>query len=354
MKVLITGGAGFIGSHLADRLLARGDEVLVIDNFATARRDNLGEHERLTLVEGTIVDPELVQRTFAGFEPDVVAHAAASYKDPDDWSEDAATNATGTANVVKASKTAGVRRLVYFQTALCYGLHPLEQPITLDHPLRPGDSSYAISKTAGEHYVRAERPRLGLAPARERVRAAQRQRPSADLLPAPDRGQAVLRDGHAARLHLRAGPDRPRRRRRSTARARAAPTTPPRAPTTRSRSCSTRPSARSQLDPAPEVEVRDRNPDDAFTILLDPSRTSRGVRLDAEDAARGGRRGRDRVLPRPRDRQRRTPTSGSSRRSNRPSERARRDQRPRRRRRRVRRRATSSASCSPATRHACS
>src|SRR5690242_14984915 len=154
MRVLITGGAGFIGSHLTDRLLARGDEVLAIDNFATARHDNLGEHERLELIEGTIVDPQLVVKAFSDFEPQVVAHAGASYKDPDDWTEDSATNAVGTANVVKASEAAGVKRLVYFQTALCYGVQPLEQPITLDHPLRPEDSSYAISKTAGEYYVR--------------------------------------------------------------------------------------------------------------------------------------------------------------------------------------------------------
>ena len=154
MRVLITGGAGFIGSHLANRLLERGDEVLAIDNYATARRDNLGEHRNLTVVEGTIVDGDVVRSAIDTFSPEVVAHAAASYKDPENWSEDAATNAVGTANVVKAAEAAGVTRLVYFQTALCYGLHPLEQPITLDHPLRPDDSSYAISKTAGEHYVR--------------------------------------------------------------------------------------------------------------------------------------------------------------------------------------------------------
>jgi UDP-glucose 4-epimerase len=154
VRVLITGGAGFIGSHLADRLLARGDEVLAIDNYATARRDNLREHANLTVVEGTIVDTDVVRSAFDTFSPNVVAHAAASYKDPEAWSEDAATNAVGTANVVRAAEPAEVDRLVYFQTALCYGLHPLEQPITLDHPLRPGDSSYAISKTAGEHYVR--------------------------------------------------------------------------------------------------------------------------------------------------------------------------------------------------------
>ena len=83
-------------------------------------------------------------------------HAAASYKDPEAWAEDAATNTLGTANVVRAAERADVERLIYFQTALCYGTQPLEQPITLDHPLRP-DSSYAISKTAGEQYIELSR-----------------------------------------------------------------------------------------------------------------------------------------------------------------------------------------------------
>ncbi len=153
-NVLITGGAGFIGSHLTDRLLERGDHVVVIDNFATARHDSLPERENLTLVEDTITDEAAVQRAFAKAEPHVVVHAAASYKDPDAWAEDSRTNAVGTANVVRAAQAAGVSRFVYFQTALCYGLHPHEQPITLSHPLDPKDSSYAISKTAGEWYVR--------------------------------------------------------------------------------------------------------------------------------------------------------------------------------------------------------
>jgi UDP-glucose 4-epimerase len=153
MKILITGGAGFIGSHLADRLLARGDEVVVIDNFATGRRDNLEPRSKLQLIEGTIADPAVVDDAFTRATPEVVVHAAASYKDPNDWAEDARTNVVGTANVVNAASRAGVRRLIYFQTALCYGLHPIEQPITLNHPIRPEGSSYAISKTGGEQYV---------------------------------------------------------------------------------------------------------------------------------------------------------------------------------------------------------
>jgi UDP-glucose 4-epimerase len=153
-NVLITGGAGFIGSHLVDRLLDQGDRVLVIDNFATARRDSLPEHPSLMLTEDTIADEALVANAFESFEPDVVVHAAASYKDPDAWAEDSRTNAVGTANVVRASERSGVQRIIYLQTALCYGLHPQEQPITLSHPLDPSASSYAISKTAGEHYIR--------------------------------------------------------------------------------------------------------------------------------------------------------------------------------------------------------
>jgi UDP-glucose 4-epimerase len=153
-NVLVTGGAGFIASHLTDRLLERGDNVLVIDNFATARRDTLSERDGLRVVEGSIADTKLVDELFEEFKPAVVAHAAASYKDPDDWDEDARTNAVGTANIVQAAERTGVGRLVYFQTALCYGIHPEEQPITLNHRLDPSASSYAISKTAGEWYVR--------------------------------------------------------------------------------------------------------------------------------------------------------------------------------------------------------
>lgn len=152
MKVLVTGGAGFIGSHLVEHLLAQKNDVLVVDNLSTGRASNLPKSDKLEFVEGTIADPALVDRIFTKFAPDVVIHAAASYKDPNNWVEDTETNALGTANVVQAAKKANVKRFIYFQTALCYGTKPLEQPITLNHPMRP-DCSYAISKTAGEQYL---------------------------------------------------------------------------------------------------------------------------------------------------------------------------------------------------------
>ena len=278
-KVLITGGAGFIGSHLTDRLLARGDEVLVIDNFSTARRDSLEPHERLTWSRGRSPTPSSSSGAFA-FGPEVVVHAAASYKDPDGLGRGRRTNVVGTANVVQAAERAGASRgSSTSRPPSATASSRSSSRSRSSHPLRPGDSSYAISKTAGEHYVQLGGARLRSRSGWPTSTGRATSGPAADVLPPPDRRQAVLRDGHAPRLHLRRRPDRPASSARSTARAQPAPTTPPRAPTSPSRSCSTPPSPRSacRLD---EVEVRERGEDDAFTILLDPARTHRDVRLD--------------------------------------------------------------------------
>ena len=133
-------------------MLDEGHEALALDNYTTGRRDNLSPREGLTLVDDTIEDSAVVTGVFNDFKPDFVVHAAASYKDPGAWDADVRTNTLGTVNVVEAARAALVERLLYFQTALCYGTTPIEQPVTLDHPIRP-DSSYAISKTAGEQYI---------------------------------------------------------------------------------------------------------------------------------------------------------------------------------------------------------
>lgn len=153
MKALISGACGQVGSHVAEMLLARGDEILGIDNFATGRREHLPEQPRLRIVEGSIADKPLVERLVGDFKPDVLIHTAASYKDPEDWYSDTLTNCVGGANLVQAAQRNKVGRFIYFQTALCYGLKPLHQPIRLDHPKNPGNSSYSISKTAAEDYL---------------------------------------------------------------------------------------------------------------------------------------------------------------------------------------------------------
>lgn len=151
MRLLITGGAGCLGSNLIERYLPQGHEILVIDNFATGRREVVPPVSGLTVIEGTIADEPTVRRAFDSFKPTHVIHSAAAYKDPADWREDTATNVTGTINVIEAAKRAGVKRLVNFQTALCYG-RPDTVPIPVEHPARP-ITSYGISKTAGEKYV---------------------------------------------------------------------------------------------------------------------------------------------------------------------------------------------------------
>ena len=141
MKIFVTGGSGLVGSTIVDLLLARGDEVLAIDNFVTGRRDNLAPHQRLRLVEDSIANGAVVTGLVGDFRPDVIIHTAASYKDPDDWESDAQTNCVGSVNVARACKEFKIGRLIYFQTALCYGIKPLEQPITLAHPINPVNSS---------------------------------------------------------------------------------------------------------------------------------------------------------------------------------------------------------------------
>jgi UDP-glucose 4-epimerase len=273
-NVLITGGAGFIGSHLTDRLLERGDRVLVVDNFATARRDTLPAHGDLTLIEDTIADAVLVQRVFDEFEPEVVVHAAASYKDPEAWAEDSRTNVVGTANVVRAARAVGVSRLVYFQTALCYGLHPNEQPITLSHPLDPKDSSYAISKTAGEWYVRLSGldwisfrlanvygPRNLSGPLPTFFQRLSQRKPCfvmdtrRDFIFVDDLVQVAMKaidgDGESGVYHVSSGSD----------------------VSIKDLFDATVKAMQIELDE--EVEVRPRDSDDAPSILLDPSKTER-------------------------------------------------------------------------------
>lgn len=276
MRVLITGGAGFIGSHLADQLLARGDQICVIDNFATGRRDNLKAHDQLQLVEGSIADSALVDSTFTAFKPEVVVHAAAAYKDPDNWLEDAQTNVVGGVNIAKACMAQAVKRLIYFQTALCYGLNPLEEPITLTHPYyggtHDGGSSYAISKTAAEQYIamsgldfvsfrlaNAYGPRNLSGPLPTFYHRLTQGKPCfvmdtrRDFIFVNDLVEAVVKavDGRGSKgyYHISSGSDY----------------------SIKELFDATLDALQIQLEK--DVEVRPRNPDDAFTILLDPSKT---------------------------------------------------------------------------------
>ena len=171
MKILVTGCAGFIASHLIEELLSEKnklrsdfviDRIVGVDNFATGREDNMDSFKdddrfdfyKLDIAELMPLGMPVMEDLFNKFEPDVIVHAAAAYKDPDDWVEDCRVNVYGTSILVKLAKKYGVKRIVYFQTSLCYGLKPLEQPITLNHPIRPEGSTYAITKTACEDLMK--------------------------------------------------------------------------------------------------------------------------------------------------------------------------------------------------------
>jgi nucleoside-diphosphate-sugar epimerase len=155
MRMLVTGGGGFIGSHLAAHLASLGNEVRIIDNFATGRRSNvLGLPEDVELVEGDIQSYERVHNAVAGC--DVVFHQAALPSIPRSVQDPLTSNATnvmGTLNVLLAARDAGVRRVVYASSSSVYGVNQ-ELPKREDMASMP-ISPYAVGKLAGEGYCRS-------------------------------------------------------------------------------------------------------------------------------------------------------------------------------------------------------
>jgi UDP-glucose 4-epimerase len=153
--VLVTGGAGFIGSHLTRRLLADGYEVRVLDNFATGKRENLEDVEdSIELVEGDIQSYERVHNAVRGCE--LVFHQAAMPSVPrsiQDPLTSTSVNVTGTLNVLLASRDEGVERVVYASSSSVYGANPA-LPKHEDMPTLPM-APYAVSKLAGEGYCRS-------------------------------------------------------------------------------------------------------------------------------------------------------------------------------------------------------
>lgn len=151
MKCLVTGGGGFIGSHLSQFLVARGDEVIVLDNFSTGKRENLRGVD-VRLIEGDIRDfsclTEAVQGVDTVFHQAALCSVARSVGDPRSTHD---VNTTGTLNVFEASRKAGVRRVVFASSSSVYGDSaslPKEETMPTA-PLSP----YAISKLVGEHYA---------------------------------------------------------------------------------------------------------------------------------------------------------------------------------------------------------
>ncbi|WP_019633247.1 NAD-dependent epimerase/dehydratase family protein [Actinomadura atramentaria] len=158
MRVLVTGSAGFIGSHLVDRLVADGHEVVGVDDLSSGSN----VRDDVELWEMDVADPALLDRV-AAFAPDAACHLAAqvsvrvSVGDP---ARDARVNVLGTANVLEAVRRAGGRKVVFTSSCAVYGV-PDALPVPADAPLRPA-SPYAASKTSGEVYCGMYRALHGL------------------------------------------------------------------------------------------------------------------------------------------------------------------------------------------------
>jgi len=154
MKILVTGGAGFIGSHLVDRLVAEGYKVRVIDNLSNGRLENLSHHSGIDIITGDLKNPQDAQRAIDGV--DAVFHFAAnpevrvSTTSPDiHFSE----NVVATFNLLEAMRKKDVKEIVFASSSSVYG-EPPQIPVDEDAPMRPV-SVYGASKAACEHLIHA-------------------------------------------------------------------------------------------------------------------------------------------------------------------------------------------------------
>lgn len=162
MKILVTGGAGFIGSHLVERLLGRGDNVLVLDNLndfydPAIKIDNLSAAVKMpgmTFIKGDILDGRLMDRVFEDYDCDVIVHLAAragvrpSIEQPGLYVD---VNCRGTINLLEQARKHGIKRFVFASSSSVYGnvkAVPFHEDARVDRPVSP----YAATKAAGEMY----------------------------------------------------------------------------------------------------------------------------------------------------------------------------------------------------------
>ncbi|WMJ16346.1 SDR family NAD(P)-dependent oxidoreductase [Geobacillus proteiniphilus] len=165
MKVLVTGGAGFIGSHLVDSLLADGHNVIVVDNFdpfydRSIKEKNIEKHlqsENYTLFEKDIRDREAIDKIFNRYKPEVVVHLAAkagvrpSVENPNEYVE---VNINGTVNLLDASVKYKVKKFIFASSSSVYGLNE-KVPFSEDDPILNQASPYGATKAAGESLCRS-------------------------------------------------------------------------------------------------------------------------------------------------------------------------------------------------------
>ncbi len=162
MRILVTGGAGFIGSHVVDAYIEAGHDVVVVDNLVTGKRTNV--HPQARFYEVDIRDEEAMRRIFADEKPDIVNHQAAlanvreSMEKPREYAE---VNILGSIVLLELSRQFGVRKFIYASTGGAVYGEPQFLPVTEDHPINPLDN-YGASKHAVEHYCYLYKANYGL------------------------------------------------------------------------------------------------------------------------------------------------------------------------------------------------
>jgi UDP-glucose 4-epimerase len=153
MRILVTGGAGFIGSHVADRFVALGHEVAILDDLSTGKREFVNAKARF--YECDVRDARGIERAFAAFRPELVDHHAAQIdvrKSVEDPVTDAAINVLGGLEILQACRRHQVRKFIYASTGGALYGEGRELPATEDHPINP-EAPYGASKHALEHYL---------------------------------------------------------------------------------------------------------------------------------------------------------------------------------------------------------
>lgn len=155
MRSLVTGGCGFIGSHLAEQLLGMGHEVVIVDNLSCGRIENIesfSDHPALTFINADIIDRAQIASAFEGvdwvFHLAGIADIVPSIEQPDAYFQ---TNVTGTLNVLQSAKESGVKRIVYAASSSSYGI-PDQYPTPEDSSINP-QYPYALTKYMGEELV---------------------------------------------------------------------------------------------------------------------------------------------------------------------------------------------------------
>ncbi|NOT32659.1 MAG: NAD-dependent epimerase/dehydratase family protein [Candidatus Eisenbacteria bacterium] len=153
MRILVTGGAGFIGSNVADRLIALGHEVAIFDDLSSGFREFVNPSARLFI--GDLADANAVERCVSEFRPEIVDHHAAQIdvrKSVSDPVFDARVNVLGTLGLLQSCSRNGVRKLVYASTGGALYGEGRQLPATEDHPINP-EAPYGASKHTVEHYL---------------------------------------------------------------------------------------------------------------------------------------------------------------------------------------------------------